>query len=120
MRRAYVIDDDPDTAESLKMILELEGFGVATFHDCDAALPVVQNGNPCVLFLDLKMPGTMRIEDFLRKMREIHPKSSIYILSGTHDCGEAAKRLGADGWLRKPYEPDEVARIAEMHCPRKQ
>jgi DNA-binding response OmpR family regulator len=118
-QRAFIIDDHSDSSESLKMFLELDGFAVATFSDCAAALRHVISDHPCVIFLDLQMPqGALSTSDFVRRVRASSQDAVIVVLSARSDCDKVADALKADGWLRKPYDPAQISAIASQHCPR--
>ena len=53
-----VVDDEPDIRESVKMILEKNGYQVITAEDGDDCLRKVQYTTPDLILLDIMMPGT--------------------------------------------------------------
>ena len=56
-RRVLVVDDNVDAAESMLLMLRLDGFDVRTSYDGQQALQVAREFKPAVAFLDLHMPG---------------------------------------------------------------
>ncbi len=56
-KKILVVDDEPDIRESVKMILEKNGYEVITAVDGDQCLEKIQE-NPDLILLDIMMPGT--------------------------------------------------------------
>jgi CheY-like chemotaxis protein len=52
-----IVDDNQDFADSLKMLLETEGYRAVAMYSGENALKDIENINPSLLFLDLLMPG---------------------------------------------------------------
>jgi len=52
-----IVDDNPDFADSLKILLETEGYRAVALYSGEKALKEIENINPSLLFLDLLMPG---------------------------------------------------------------
>jgi DNA-binding response OmpR family regulator len=73
------------------------------FLDGEEALSYVEDQEPDVMVLDLKMPGIDGME-VLRQVRRAYPKIQVIILTGhgTEKDEEEAKRLGAFDYLEKP------------------
>jgi DNA-binding response OmpR family regulator len=55
--RVLIVDDDCDTARSLAMLLEFQGFEVRTAFDGQSALKAAQHFKPEIVLLDIGMPG---------------------------------------------------------------
>jgi CheY-like chemotaxis protein len=53
-----IVDDNQDFADSLKILLETEGYRAVAMYSGENALKDIENINPSLLFLDLLMPGT--------------------------------------------------------------
>lgn len=106
--RVLVIDDDDDVCEVLRDALGDEGYAVATVPHGAAALELVKHHQPAVILCDLKMPimdGWSFVEQYRRQAR---PPASLILLSAIKDVEENAKRLGAAGYVRKPFDLTEV------------
>ncbi len=111
--RVLVIDDDDAVCDILRQALSDEGYAVATVPHGAAALELVRHHQPAVILCDLRMPimdGWSFVEQYRRVAR---PPASIVILSAVRDIEESARRLGADGSVRKPFELDEVVEQIE-------
>lgn len=100
--RVLVIDDDSDTTELLRIILEPQSFEVITANTGEEGIRLAQNLSPDVMVVDLLMPGM----DGLKVLREVRKFSSIpiLILSAINKPNIAEKALdnGADDFLVKP------------------
>jgi CheY-like chemotaxis protein len=71
-----------------------------------AALDALSNGwEPCVVFLDLRMPG-MDGWEFSRRLREDqrHREVRVVVVAAHFRIDHEAAEIGADGWLQKPFD----------------
>jgi DNA-binding response OmpR family regulator len=116
METIYVIEDDLDTADAIKHYLERHNFDVRCFKDFETTLENLDG--PCVILMDICVPSLMTPDEFVWKVRNRQPKITIVLLSGSPDIQEVALRLGADGWVKKPYDIDDIVRLAAEHCER--
>jgi DNA-binding response OmpR family regulator len=118
MARIYVADDDPDITKVIKYALTDEGHDVTAFTDGAAARTAAMATPPDLLILDVMMPELdgFQVLDMLRNSRA---RASIRILVLTARASEIdwsrAYKLGADGFMTKPFDPDELAAtVAEL------
>ena len=58
VKTILVVDDEPDIRQSVKMILEKNGYRVITAEDGDECLSIVKQTKPDLILLDIMMPGT--------------------------------------------------------------
>lgn len=58
VKTILVVDDEPDIRESVKMVLEKNGYKVITAEDGDECLNIIQQTKPDLILLDIMMPGT--------------------------------------------------------------
>jgi DNA-binding NarL/FixJ family response regulator len=110
-----VVDDDRNFRASVREALELSGFDVREVPDGEQALASAQATSPSLVVLDVCLPGISGYE-VLRALQEtVHPDLPIVLISGERtdrDDRVCALLLGADDYLVKPFEPDELlARI---------
>lgn len=109
-RRILVVDDNVDAAESLAVLLRLEGHEVRTAHDGPAALKAVQVNQPDVLILDLGMPGMDGFEVARRLLVLPGVKEALLLVALTGWAQEEDRRhcheAGFDGHIPKPVEID--------------
>jgi PAS domain S-box-containing protein len=106
-RRILVVDDNVDAAESLAVLLRLEGHDARTANDGPAALAAAQAGQPEIVILDLGMPGMDGFE-VARRLRELPGAKEALLLALTGWAQEEDRRrcyeAGFDGHLPKPAE----------------
>ena len=107
--RIVVIDDEAAIRDSLKMILEYDGYECLLAPSGQAGLACVRRDDPDLVFLDVKMPGMDGIE-VLRKIRALDELLPVVIISGhgTVSTAVEATRLGAFDFLEKPLSTDRV------------
>ncbi len=107
--RILVIDDEVEIRESLKRILEYDGYECLTAASGHAGLKRIEQGEPDLVFLDIKMPGMDGLE-VLRRIRETDEWLPVVMISGHGDVTTAveATKLGAFDFLEKPLESKRV------------
>jgi two-component system, OmpR family, response regulator MprA len=104
-----VVDDDEDIREVAKLLLEIEGYRVATASDgADAWEQVNESERPSLILLDLMMPR-MDGEQFIKALRA-SPLAGIpvVIMSGQNAADDKAKELAADDCLTKPTDLEQL------------
>lgn len=104
--RVLVVEDDPALREIYAGALRGFGHDVRTASDGSAALDTLGNGwEPCVVFLDLRMPG-MDGWEFSRRLREDerHRAVRVVVVAAHFRIDQEAAEIGADGWLQKPFD----------------
>ncbi len=104
-----LVDDDVTLRERLARALRERGFDVRTAGSADEAMEQVRADSPEMAVLDLRMPGRSGL-DLLREMREHDPSTRILVLTGYGSIATAveATKLGAEGYLPKPVDADEL------------
>ena len=112
-----VVDDSPDNVFLIQTILEEEGYVVSTAEDGPSALAQIEQSHPHLVLLDVMMPGMDGFE-VTQRIRENTKLSFIPILLITaYDQPSVAQGLdmGADDFIRKPVEVDELlARVRAL------
>jgi len=113
-----VVDDDPGIRELISRTLDLEGYDVATAPDGNTALSVMQEQSPDLLILDIVMPQL----DGFQLLKLIRVRSNIPVIVVTARCEalilEESVALGADGYLKKPFRPRELATLVRANLRR--
>lgn len=110
-----VVEDDPDLLALEEMILTDAGYRVCTAPEGRAALARVAEELPALVLLDMRMPG-MNGWDFARELRARHGRSvPIVVVTAAENARARAEEIGADGWLAKPFELEDVLKVAERH-----
>jgi DNA-binding NtrC family response regulator len=104
-----VIDDEALIRQSLRKVLQDEGFEVAVASSCATAWEAFVSGRPDVVLLDLVLPDGDGL-DLLRRMREGAPETKVVIISAHASIESAvrAMKLGAYDYIRKPFDIEEI------------
>lgn len=118
MARILIADDDELIVEVVRAALEERGHIVGALDDGIAVKNVVEFKKFDLVILDCSMPGLPGVEA-LRQMRNSVASYSVPVLMLTGRRSEAdeeiARRAGADDYLRKPFDPDQlVARVEDL------
>jgi two-component system nitrogen regulation response regulator NtrX len=109
MKSILIIDDEPSIRESLKGILQDEGFRTLFAQNGEEGLGIVREEYPDLVLLDIWMPGIDGLET-LRRIRESHPEQIVIMMSGhgTIETAVKATKLGAYDFIEKPLSLEKV------------
>lgn len=114
-----VVDDEPDLREAICSLLESAGHAATPASNGREALERLKAmaEAPCVILLDLSMP-VMDGWEFRQVQLGDEALASIPVLLITADgnAPEMAARLAAQGFLKKPFQPDELIQAVEKFC----
>ncbi len=103
-----IVEDDPDLLTLMDMILTESGWRVRTAPEGRAALALAADEVPGLVLLDMRMPG-MNGWDFAREFRARHGRACpIVVVTAAENARRRAEEIGADAWLAKPFDLDEV------------
>jgi CheY-like chemotaxis protein len=113
-RRVLVVDDSPDAADTLAMMLQLVGQDARAAYDGPSALCLARDFRPALVFLDIGMPG-MNGFDVAHRLPE-EPGLGGTVLVAVTGWGQDEDRrrsaeAGFDHHLVKPVEPDDVQKV---------
>lgn len=109
--KVLLVDDEEEFVKALAERLKMRDLRSDTVLDGEEALSFVEDQEPDVMVLDLKMPGIDGME-VLRQVRKAYPNIQVIILTGhgTEKHEEEAKRLGAFDYLEKPVNLDVLVK----------
>ncbi len=112
MRVAWIIDDDDEMRQAIKLMLDLLGFEVAIYRDApSASRDLLAGKQPTVIILDIMMPGVSGIDmlEFMRQEKNFTDVPIVMLSSETTDVQvDEAMDLGADAFVFKPVTLDEL------------
>jgi two-component system response regulator MprA len=114
--RLLVVDDDPSVREALALVLDLNGFEVATAADGREAIRTLAQDSPDAVILDVLMPGIDGLE-VCRRMRASGDSTPVLMLTARAEVSErvAGLEAGADDYLAKPFAREElIARLRAL------
>ncbi len=114
------IDDEPDILIVSVFRLKKMGYRVLTAIDGEQGLNLIRREMPCMVFLDLIMPG----KDGYQVCRELkadnltsHIPVILFTAGEENNVPQAVKDTGADGYLLKPFMPKELLGLVKKHMP---
>lgn len=111
----YLVDDDEAVRDSLRWLLEGNGFGVRTFASAEAFLEAFDPAPYACLVLDVRMNGMSGIElhdELLRRGQDL----PLVFMTGHGDVPMAVARmkLGAVDFLEKPFDDQQLCRTVAL------
>jgi CheY-like chemotaxis protein/cytidylate kinase len=108
--RVLLVDDEREFVQTLSERLEMRDVGSAVAYDGESALRMVEDDEPDVIILDLRMPGIDGIE-VLRQVKQSRPRIEVIILTGhgSEEDRRTCMELGAFAYLQKPADIDELS-----------
>ncbi|MDX2438586.1 MAG: response regulator [Acidobacteriota bacterium] len=107
--KVMLVDDEEEFVLALSERLQTRRMTPVVAFNGEQALAMVENDEPEVMVLDLKMPGIDGME-VLRRVKRTHPSTEVIILTGHGTDAEEvlAKEIGAFAYLRKPVDIEEL------------
>ncbi len=107
--KLLIVDDEVNFLLSIAKRLEIRDFAVVTAANGEQAVSAAENNKFDIALLDLKMPG-MDGKQVLEILKKEHKYIEVVILTGHGSLESAVEctRLGAFGYLPKPYEFDKL------------
>jgi DNA-binding NtrC family response regulator len=109
MPKVLVVDDEPAMVKILSGFLAQEKIPCVTASNGEAALRVLHAEDVGVIVTDLKMPGMEGLQ-LLEHALNIDPSLQVILITahGTAEIGQRAWEMGAAGYVRKPFDRDEI------------
>jgi two-component system NtrC family response regulator/two-component system response regulator HydG len=118
--RVVVIDDEVNAASALETLLREDGYEVAKANDGRAGLLMVEKQEPDVVLTDLRMPEMDGIE-LLSRIKQVRPDTMVILMTayGTVKTAVKAMKLGAEDYLPKPIDVDELEVVLQKTMEKK-
>jgi len=104
-----IVDDDSSLRNMLSIVLKKEGYIIFSAENGKTAIKILKKNHVDLIISDIKMPDISGI-DLLQKVKSINPELPFILItafSSTNDAIEAMK-LGADDYITKPFNLDEL------------
>ncbi len=107
--KILVVDDEEDMAKALKVRLKANGYNVVFASDSIQAFMIANQENPDLILLDILIPGGggFVVAERLKQSAATN-RIPIIFLTGIPGGEERAYKLGASGYVMKPYQPEEL------------
>jgi CheY-like chemotaxis protein len=120
-RRVLVVDDSVDAAESLAMLLTLEGHEIYKAHDGAEAVRTAERVRPDIVLMDIGLP-ILNGYEACRRIRNHAWGAAITLVAitgwGQDEDREQSNAAGFDIHLVKPVDHDELLRVVGSARPR--
>ncbi len=115
VKKIMIADDDPGILDAIGIVLEYEGYEVQSTPN-GAALLTMDTGFPDLLLLDIWMSGVDG-RDICKhlKQKESTSRIPIVLISASKDIEHSAMDAGADDFLAKPFEINDLLEKIERH-----
>ncbi len=110
-KTVLVVDDDAELALMVELLLADLGYRAVKAREGREALLKVAEQMPDLILLDMRMPG-MDGWEFAREFRSRYDRQApIVVLTAGEDARRSAQEIGAEGYLGKPFEVDELVAV---------
>ena len=112
--KVLLVDDEREFAETLSERLLIRDVGAAVVHDGQTALTVIENDDPEVVVIDLKMPDIDGM-DILKKVKTNRPEIEVIVLTGHGSDAdkETCLNMGAFAYMQKPVEIETLNQLIQ-------
>ena len=113
-----LVEDNDETREVVTALLELEGYTVVAARDGDEGMDYLRHGlDPCVILLDLMMPGRKNGLEFRQEQLQDCNLAAIPVIvcSGHEEVKRKAAELGVTVFCQKPLEIEELLQLVAAH-----
>lgn len=112
--KVLLVDDEREFAETLSERLMIRDVGTAVVHNGQTALSVVEEDDPEVIIIDLKMPDIDGM-DILKRVKQTKPEIEVIVLTGHGSDADKdiCLGLGAFAYLQKPVEIETLNKIIQ-------
>jgi DNA-binding response OmpR family regulator len=110
-KRILVVDDERAILKILSIKLRISGFDVVTAPGGSEALDLIKTESPDIILLDIIMPGIDGFE-VLQSLRTVS-KLPVIVFSARPENAAKALELGANDFLAKPFNVDEMVKKIE-------
>src|SRR5688500_13297063 len=120
MAKILIVDDEKGYREVLSVVLGAEGYEIATAVHGRAGVAHIKKEHCDLIISDVRMPDMDGIE-MLRRVREIDAEIGVVLMTafGTIDTAREAFKLGADDFIQKPFNNEELKMIVERSLERR-
>jgi CheY-like chemotaxis protein len=112
LKKILIVDDQPEVARLLEIILRREGRQLHFAANGEECLEVARHFNPDLVLLDIMMPGEVDGYEVARRLKKDAATASAHILVLTAKVREQDRReafaAGADDYISKPFDISDL------------
>jgi two-component system, OmpR family, response regulator len=112
-----VVEDDPQVARLISLVLQRSGHQSQVVADGQTALDQARQERPSMIFADLTIKG-MNGEALCSALKSHEETRTIpyIVVSGDRDIAEKARQCGADDYMGKPFEFEDLIRLVDKYA----
>jgi CheY-like chemotaxis protein len=112
-----VVEDDPQVARLISLVLQRSGHQSHVVADGESALDSAREQRPAMIFADLTIKG-MGGEALCSALKSHEETRNIpyIVVSGDRDIAEKARQCGADDYMGKPFEFEDLIRLVNKYA----
>ena len=113
-KKILVVDDEVGIRQSLKKILEKEGFEVVTASNGEEAFKVIRGGDIDLLISDIRMAGMDGLE-LLKVCKSVSPYTEVIMITGyaSVDTAVDSMKQGAYDYITKPFKKADILKAVQ-------
>jgi len=114
MKTVLFVDDEPMWLEAIRLSLKGGEFKIITAEGGETALKKLHQKMPDLIMSDVRMPYMNGFDLFLKVKDDPKLKNIPYVFMSSIDDFDAkrtAKELGADGYIEKPFDSDQIKNV---------
>jgi two-component system chemotaxis response regulator CheY len=112
-----VVEDDLSILAMVKEILKAEGYAPIPAKNGAEALSALERMTPALVLLDMRMP----VVDgwaVARKLKSAKTRIPVVVMTAAENAARWAEEIGAEGYLAKPFELQQLLDVVERYVPR--
>jgi len=110
--KILICDDDQDNLDVLQILLEMEGYIVVKENQSSKLIGTINSEQPDLLLLDIWMPEICG-DEIIKIIKSDSTLNGLPIIafSASHNIEILAKKAGANQYISKPYDINEITRL---------
>lgn len=113
--KILIADDEKEAADLIKKFLAKKNYDTDVAYDGERALELIKLNKYDLVFLDHNMPEVTGLE-LIKYIKENTPDTKTVMITGYPDMASfAAKELGADEYLTKPFKLKDIEDIVDKY-----
>ena len=114
IKKILIVDDDNDILEITSRILKFEGFQVKTYSTGLQVPEIVQQYQPDLILLDIRLSGKSGTE-VCKEVKSYNRYLPVLFFSAHAKEGDILDECGADGFIKKPYDMKLLVSTINLH-----
>lgn len=113
MGKVLIVDDDRELLFTIQQMLENEGHEVIVRDNPDAFMDELEESQPDVALVDVKMPDIVGDSLVKQAKEESYSQTKMVLMSSLIDLPKRARMSGADDYLKKPFGYESLWQVVD-------